>query len=155
MKKKTWNTILNIMISICLIAVIILGIYIGLSATGNEEKLNDFYSIINKITPKSYKNTVITKENYEEVMNKANDKLKDKDEQYYLIYSVFYHIAEDGFSNLIALGQDEDLMYKNVYGKTVGELITEGKKMMKEKNITVEEYKNSLENFAEKNNKEQ
>lgn len=44
------------------------------------------------------------------------------------------------------------MAYKSLFGKTIRELIEEGKKLMKDNNITLEQYKeqlNSLNNLGE------
>lgn len=145
------SIILNLFITICVIGVIVLGIDLGFRYTGNEEQLNLIMAKINNALPfNSFKNTIITAENYEEVSNQLADKLEE-DEVYYCMYAMFYYMAQDGFSNLFALAEDENLMYQNIYNKTVKQLINEGISLMKENNITWEEYKSSLENFIEEN----
>ena len=145
------NIILNLFITICVICVIFLGIDLGFRFTGNEEKLNEIIAKINNALPfNNFKNTIITAENYEEISNQLADNLKE-DELYYYTYATVYYMAQDGFSNLLALAEDESLMYQNIYNKTVKQLINEGISLMKENNITWEEYKSSLENFVEEN----
>lgn len=153
-KKKSHivkNIILNFIIIICVIGVVLLGIDLGFRYTGNEEKLNEIIAKINNALPfNSFKNTIITAENYEEISNQLVDNLEE-DEVYYCMYAMFYYMTQDGFSNLFALAEDESLMYQRIYNKTVKQLINEGISLMEENHITWEEYKSSLENFAEEN----
>ena len=145
------NIILNIIIIVCVIGVIFLGIDLGFHFTGNEGKLNTIIAKINNALPfNSFKNTIITEENYEEVTNQLADNLKEE-EVYYCTYAMFYYIAQDGFSNLLAVAENENIMYQRIYNKTVNQLINEGISLMKENNITWEEYKSSLENFVNEN----
>lgn len=145
------NIILNFIIIICIISVVILGIDLGFRYTGNEEKLNEIIAKINNALPfNSFKKTILTSENYEEVSNQLADNLEE-DEMYYYTYATMYYMAQDGFSNLFDLAEDESLMYQNIYNKTINQLINEGISLMEENHITLEEYKRSLENFAEEN----
>lgn len=145
------NIILNLFITICVIGVILLGIDLGFLYTGNEEQLNLIIAKINNALPfNSFKNTIITAENYEEISSQLADNLEE-DELYYYTYATIYYMAQDGFSNLLNLAENESLMYKNIYNKTIKQLINEGISLMKENNITWEEYKSSLENFVEEN----
>lgn len=41
--------------------------------------------------------------------------------------------------------EDESAMYASIYGKTVQQLIDEGKQLMEENNITLDQYKQNLE----------
>ena len=145
------NIILNLVITICVLGVIILGIDLGFRYTGNEEQLNSIIAkIYNALPFNSFKNTIVTSENYEEISSQLADNLKE-DELYYYTYATIYYMAQDGFSNLLELAEDESLMYQNIYNKTIKQLINEGISLMEKNNITWEEYKNSLENFVEEN----
>lgn len=145
------NVMINLFITICILGVIVLGIDLGFRYTGNEEQINSIISKINNALPfNSFKNTIITAENYEEISNQLAENLKE-DELYYYTYATLYHMAQDGFSNLFALAEDESLMYQNIYNKKIKQLINEGISLMEENHITWEEYKHSLENFAEEN----
>ena len=145
------NIILNLFIIICVLGVIVLGIGLGFRYTGNEEQLNALIAKINNVLPfNSFKNTIITAENYEEISNQLAGNLKE-DELYYYTYATVYYMAQDGFSNLFALEEDESLMYQNIYNKSIKQLINEGISLMKQNNITWQEYKSNLENFVEEN----
>ena len=83
-----------------------------------------------------------TAENIDELMDRVSTELKDSDDMYYLSYSMMYYMMRDGLSS--ALTGDEDAMYKNIYGKTENKLISEGKDLMKENNITLDQYKENV-----------
>lgn len=92
-------------------------------------------------------NEVLTEENYNEITSEVADELGDSDDLYYLTYATIYHMAEDGISAVFSEdSEEESAMYENIYGKTSKELIEEGKALMEENNMTVEEYKNNLAN---------
>lgn len=155
MKKKLLNRILSLVIIMCTICVIVLAVDIGLSVTGNTELKEKITGKIYKINPiKTYKNTVITEENYNEVLNEVKENAKNEDEVYYAMYSMLNYIAEDGlkaaFANIGTENEyDEKAMYSRIYGKTIGQLINEGKDLMKQNNITVEQYKKNLEELSQ------
>ena len=92
----------------------------------------------------NFKKQIVSQENYEEILNKIIDKLGDTDETYYYTYACIYHVAQAGFTNEYLQNKDESLLYKDVIGKTVQQLIDEGKQLMEEKNVTVESYKQQL-----------
>ena len=60
-----------------------------------------------------------------------------------------YHMMQDG---LAAAGSQEDLsesdMYKNIYGKTLNQLIDEGKQFMEENNVTIEQFKQQVKDSS-------
>ncbi len=86
-----------------------------------------------------FKRTKLTEDNFEEVSDQIEEKL-DEDELAYFTYSVMYHMFNDGLSDL----NDENAAYKNIYGKTIKELIDEGKDLMEEHDVTVDEFKESM-----------
>lgn len=137
--KKLKHTGLYIVLSLFVIALaILIGIILALQAQG---KLN-----INSPWD-NYKNKTITAENYENIMNEVEEKMKDNDELYYLTYSTLYYIMQDGLSEAFSSSEyDEEAMYKRIYGKTVQQLIDEGKQLMQDNGITLEEYKQQLNN---------
>ena len=92
----------------------------------------------------SLKKEVVSQENYETILDEVGKKLGESDETYYYTYACIYYVAKDGFSDEYLQSKDESLLYKNIVGKTVQQLIDEGKKLMEENNITVEQYKQQL-----------
>lgn len=154
MKKRKINIILNLIIIVCAIGVILLGIYLGFHVTGNDEKLNDILISMYNILPiKGYKNKVITEENYQEIMDNMKEELSE-DEAYYASYSLMYYMFQDGISEVFISTQnqenyDEKAMYSRIYGKTINQLIKEGKELMQQENITIEQYKQNLNSLEE------
>lgn len=92
------------------------------------------------------RNEIITAENYDELSEKVAKELGEVDDIYYYSYAGMYYIAKDGLSNILENlnSEDDSYMYVNIYGKTVQQLIDEGKELMKENDITIEEYKEQL-----------
>lgn len=99
----------------------------------------------NSIFSKSIKNEVITAENYDEIMDKIGQEVTSEEELYYLSYSLMYYITKDGLAVAFTNPDDESAMYVNIYGKTAKQLIEEGKQLMQDNNMTIEEYKQQLE----------
>lgn len=89
-------------------------------------------------------NKILTEENCEATIEKYSSKNKETDNYYYFNYALMYSISLDGLDNLVTTLLDNTITYKNVYGKSINQLIVEGKNQMIEQNITVEEYKNIL-----------
>lgn len=109
------------------------------------------YFVVNTdaIFKSKIENEVVTAENQEGIVDKVEEKFGSNDDRvYYLAYSMMYYMFKDGLSSAFSNNTDENTMYENIYGKTVGELIEEGKQLMKENNITVEEYKESIKDLA-------
>ena len=97
----------------------------------------------------SVENIELNKENFNEINEKYFEKNKNNDDIYYVIYAEMYYMFKDGFTT--GLGEifttgnvSEDAAYKSIYGKTMKELKKEGQDLMKENNITVEEYKKQV-----------
>ena len=132
--------ILYIIIGIVLIGALCIGAYVLLKNNDNASS-----TASNIISTKSIKKEQITAENYEEISKKVTEELGDTDDTYYFSYACMYYIMKDGFTQEYMTTQDESLLYKNICNKTVQNLIDEGKKLMKENNVTVEQYKKQLE----------
>ena len=145
-----------LIIALILIALIIISIFVvyminpGIISdiTGSlnksmktvEEKVEENSNLFPDLKKKT-----ITAENYSEIIEEIESKLKDDDELYYLSYSVMYHIMKDGLSASVSGKEDESSSFVNIYGKTVRELIEEGRKLMKEENNTIEKFKKTIE----------
>lgn len=123
--------------------VIILGI--GIICFVNSKNNLDNYDTKDTIFSKTIKDEVITADNYDEIMDKIEQELKKDEELYYLSYSLMYYITKDGLASAFTNPDDESAMYVNIYGKTVKQLIEEGKQLMIDNNITIEEYKQQIE----------
>ena len=158
MKKK--STVIYIIIAIVVLAIIGISLYFVLNSdTTNNTQANTENSINNEITKseqntsKSIRNEIVTAENYEELMNKAEQEFSADDEEiYYLSYSIMYYIMTDGMQAAMAGSEDESEMYVNIYGKTVQQLIDEGKQLMEENNVSLDEYKQKIKDLNELSN---
>ena len=96
----------------------------------------------------SIDNTVVSEDNYETISTEVAEKYGDSDETYYFSYACSYYIISDGFTTEYLSTQDESLLYQNIYGKTVGELIENGKDLMEENDITVDEWKETIASYS-------
>lgn len=132
----------RIYIVIILIFAFCIGGYFLFCRNGNSI----FTSTSNISDNKNIKKEKITSENYEEISNRVSKELGDVNDTYYFSYACMYYIMKDGFTKEYMTTQDESLLYKNIYNKTVQELINEGQQLMKDNNITIEEYKQNLNN---------
>ena len=106
----------------------------------------------NSIQTSSVLNETITSENYEELTENVAQELGDTDELYYFTYATTYHIMQDGLASAFSENQDESTMYINIFGKTANDLIKEGKELMQENDITIDEFKESLKNLEDASN---
>ena len=139
-EKRNRSTAFYVILIIVIIALLCVALYFILN--------KDAISTISGIFQPSIKNETITAENYEEIMDRIEKEFsKDDEELYYLSYSMMYYILNDGISSAFSNTTDENAMYANIYGKTVGQLIEEGKQLMEENNITIEQYKENIENL--------
>lgn len=94
----------------------------------------------------------ITAENYEELTEKVAQELKNTDDLYYFSYATMYHLMKDGMSSAFSGSEDEGAMYVNIYGRTAKDLIKEGKKLMEDNNITIDEFRKKLNNLENTTN---
>jgi hypothetical protein len=136
-ENRNKSTAFYIILTIVIIAILSVAIYfiVNQSATSTS----------GGISTKSIKNETITAENYEEMMNKIDAEFNENDEElYYLTYSMMYYMVQDGLSSALTNSTDDSAMYTSIYGKTVQQLIDEGKTLMKENNVTLEQYKESI-----------
>ena len=86
-------------------------------------------------------------------MNQAEQEFTEDDEEiYYLSYAVMYYIMTDGMEAALSGSEDESEMYVNIYGKTVQQLIDEGKQLMEENNVSLDEYKQKIKDLNELSN---
>lgn len=96
----------------------------------------------------SLKKEVVSQENYEAILDEVGKKFGESDEMYYYTYACIYYVAKDGFSEGYLQNKDESLLYKDIAGKTVQQLMDEGKQLMEENNVTIESYKQQLEELG-------
>ncbi|MCI8621323.1 MAG: hypothetical protein HFJ50_06335 [Clostridia bacterium] len=90
------------------------------------------------------KKEIITAENYDEIIAKLDKELEGQDDLYYISYSVMYHIMQDGMASALEDEENQNAIYASIYGKSVQELIDEGKDMMQKNGVTVEQFKTEL-----------
>ena len=57
----------------------------------------------------------------------------------------------DGMSSAFSGNEDENAMYVNIYGKTAENLIEEGRQLMEENNVSLDEFKENIENLSNTN----
>lgn len=137
---------------ITIIVLVALGILGALTDNDNQNVAvsgNENNTKVINISSNPKKDTVVSKESYDEIMDKMDEYIETEEEAYYLSYSIMYYMSKDGIAAALAGNEDEDAMYVNIYGKTVQKLIDEGKQLMKDNNVTLEEYKKQLENMEE------
>lgn len=96
----------------------------------------------------SVRNETFRADNYEQLMERAEQELVNDNDIYYLTYSMMYYIVKDGMTAAFSDNGTEADMYINIYGKKVSQLIEEGKQLMKENNMTIEDYKKELDNMS-------
>ena len=142
-EKGNSKTILCIVIAIIVVIALVVGGYFLL-------KNND--STTAGTGTASIKSEVVTAENYEELTDKVGTELGETDEAYYFAYACMYYIMQDGLTTEYMTSQDDSLLYKNIYNKTVQTLIDEGKNLMEENDVTVEEFKQQVNDLAESQN---
>lgn len=158
MKKK--STVIYIIIAVVVLAIIGASLYFvlnrdttNLSEGTSENSVKNENTASEQNTSKSIKNEVITAENYEKLMNQAEQEFTENDEEiYYLSYAVMYYIMTDGMEAALSGSEDESEMYVNIYGKTVQQLIDEGKQLMEENNVSLDEYKQKIKDLNELSN---
>lgn len=127
MGKNGSKKIIPIMITIIVIAVLIVGGYFIFVKNGNV------------------RNKLITKENYNQITEQITEQLKDSDDSYYFIYACITYMSKAGLTEEYLNSQDESLLYKEIYNKTVNQLVQEGKKMLEESDMTLEKFKRQVD----------
>ena len=157
---KNKSTVIYIIIAVVVLAIIGASLYFvlnrdttNLSEGTSENSIKNENTASEQNTSKSIKNEVITAENYEKLMNQAEQEFTEDDEEiYYLSYAVMYYIMTDGMEAALSGSEDESEMYVNIYGKTVQQLIDEGKQLMEENNVSLDEYKQKIKDLNELSN---
>ncbi len=98
------------------------------------------------------RNRLITKENYTKITEQVTEQLKDSDDAYYFIYACINYMSKSGLTEEYLNSKDDDLLYKDIYNKTVQNLINEGKTMLDKDGRTLEEFKNQVDIINNLNN---
>ena len=97
----------------------------------------------------SIENTKLTSENYEQIITEYRENHKDTDDLTYLQYALSRNILTNISIDLSKTSEEQNSeMYKNIYGKTIKQLISEGKKLMKENGMTAEKFRNAANQFV-------
>lgn len=151
-EKGKANVVLIVIISIIIILVIGIGLFFIFSSKDKSSNNSDVNSSSSGFFSKSIKDEVVTAENYQDLSNRIAPELNNEDEAYQFVYACMYYIMQDGMAvafDFNSTDEEKDSKtYERVYGKTVKQLINEGKQLMKDNDMTVEKFKQSMEDFA-------
>ena len=153
--KKITLFILPILLFILLIVLTGCSLKTDKNITENSEETIENQSVVKNNTVKNeteitdISNQILTKENYEDISKQYADKENQSDNVIYLTYATIYYIFKDSLAlstdNNLTDEQKKDESYKNIYGKTINSLIEEGKQLMIDNGITVDEYRKTLQ----------
>lgn len=134
---------------IILIIIVIASIVYWVNKNNNESNNDVDTNAQIAETNTSVLNETITEENFDELTEEIASELGDTDELYYFSYATMYYMMVDGFSSAFTEEDVETAMYANIYGKTAEDLISEGKELMQENDITIDEWKANLEDIED------
>lgn len=147
MKEKNKKSIVWVSVIILIIVIIaIIAVIFLVQKPNSSDSVNsgNIFSFLDNI-----KKETVNADTYEDILSRISAELDNEDELYYFSYSVMYYITRDGMSAAFTNPDDENAMYVNIYGKTVGQLLDEGKELMKQNDMTVEKFKESLKTASE------
>lgn len=153
LKQEKGNANVLLFVIIAIIIIVILGVcaFFMLNSNNNTSNSTD-NSSSKSLFSKNIKDEVVTAENYESIAERIGSEINNEDEAYQFLYASMYYVMQDGMSSAFDLESTEEEKeantYARVYGKTVNQLIQEGKQLMKDNNITVDEWKQSMKDFA-------
>lgn len=148
--KKSDKIIKSIVITVIIIALCVLLIWVIINAK-KEYKTT------------SYLDTTLSSENYDEMINEFNKNMKKdeepgyKDEYYYFNYAFNSHMFDDAASTVTQNPEENTTIpaqFKYIYGKTINDVIDEGKKLMEEKHFSLSDYVNYLNSLQKDPNLE-
>lgn len=115
---------------------------------------NPISTAVQSIIPTEDK--ILTADNFKTLSEEYSNNNKNSDNLYYFSYAYLYYIAKDGissaFNTSLTEEEKETNMYSRIYGKTINQLISEGKQLMLENNVTIDDYKKSLNSLNNMNN---
>lgn len=137
-EKGKANVLLFVIIAIAVVALVGVGIFFVLKNSDSTSTGAGLFS-------KNIRSETITAENFEEMMTRLDNEMEGEDDLYYLSYSIMYYMVQDGMEASTDPEADESATYARIYGKTVETLINEGKQLMSDNDITVEEYKKVID----------
>ena len=141
-EKGKVSAVLIIVISVIVVLLICIGAFIFLSKNNAEPS--------NAGVSNDIRNEVITAENFDEMTDKIDREFdQDGDDIYYISYSVMYYMMQDSISAAARNEDTEGDIYTSIYGKTVQTLIDEGKTLMEENEVSLEQYKQSINEASE------
>ena len=138
------NVIKTVVIVVIVLALIGLLVWVIIKAT-------------NAYKPKSYLDVALSSENYDEMISKFNKEMKKenetgyKDEYYYFNYAFNSHMFDDAASTVSQNPEENTTIpaqYKYIYGKTINNVIDEGKKLMEEKHFSLSDYVDYLNSLT-------
>lgn len=137
-EKGKVSVVLIVVIAVIVILLICMGAFIFISRNSAEPSSA---GVSNDI-----RNEVITAENFDEMTDKIDKEFdQDGDDIYYISYSVMYYMMQDSISAAARNEDTEGDIYTSIYGKTVQTLIDEGKSLMEENEVSLEQYKQSIQ----------
>lgn len=131
--KNCQGVSLIILIIIVAIILCVILIFKNMNSSNSDNSGSNSSTSINS----NKLNTIVTADNYNTIGNMFNE---NQDELYYFTYACLYY----SFTERLTTGIDEATAMQKIYGKTVQQLVDEGKQLMKDNNITVEQYKKQL-----------
>ncbi len=98
---------------------------------------------------KPIREQIITANNYNDIMQEVELQIKEDDDLYYFTYAYLYYTTTDGMSSIFMYNYDENTMFSNIYGKTIQQLIDEGKQLMKKNDMSIEKFKQEINNIKQ------
>lgn len=111
-------------------------------------------AVVESVVP--IEDKTLTADNYETLSKEYANNNKNTDNVYYFSYACLYYISKDGlssaFNTSLSDKEKESTMYSKIYGKTIKQLISEGKQLMLDNNVTIDNYKKSLNDLNNMNN---
>ncbi|MBR1540724.1 MAG: hypothetical protein IJ629_06205 [Clostridia bacterium] len=132
---------------LALIAAIAIGVFFGLKSQGidlftNSSSEKTFSTSYNPID--NDLNIKLNQENFDKISKNFSENNKDSDDLYYYTYAFMYYSFK-AYEDIDSFNDMENIdTNQKMYGKTINELINDGKQLMKDDNTTIEEYKKSL-----------
>lgn len=137
-EKGKVNIAIFVVAAVIVILLVCIGLFIFLNRNIAEPS--------NAGVTSSIRDEVITAENFDEMTDKIDRELdQNGDDIYYISYAVVYYMTQD---SIAAAARNEDVegdIYTSIYGKTVQTLIDEGKTLMEENEVSLEQYKQTIE----------
>lgn len=102
---------------------------------------------------RNIKEEVVTADNYDSLLDRIEKELKNEDEVCYLTYAMMYNMMNDSFSaSLSENADDESIIYANIYGKTIQALIDEGKRLMSDNGVSIDDFKENIKDASDELN---